>query len=66
MKAWKYISLRICKRGLTNSYVAERAETREMLNSRYDDMKSGKVQPTDVEEFFESLRKRADELLNRQ
>jgi len=47
-------------------YVAEFAETREMLNSRYDDLKSGKVKPTDGEAFFESLRKREDELLNKQ
>jgi hypothetical protein len=45
-------------------YVAELAETREMLNSRYDDLKSGKVKPIDGEAFFESLRKREDELLN--
>jgi hypothetical protein len=47
-------------------YVAELVETREMLNSRYDDLKSGKVKPIDGEAFFESLRKREDELLNKQ
>ena len=47
-------------------YVAELGETREMLNSRYDDLKSGKVQPIDGEAFFERLRKREDGLLNRQ
>ena len=46
-------------------YVAELAETREMINSRYDDLKSGKVKPIDGEAFFESLRKREDELLNK-
>lgn len=46
--------------------VAELAETREMLNNRYDDMKSGRVKPIDGEAFFESLRKRKDELLNKQ
>ncbi len=46
-------------------YVAELAETREMLNSRYDDLKSGKVMPIDGEAFFEGLRKREDELLKR-
>ena len=44
-------------------YVAELAETREMLNSRYDDLKSGTVKPIDGEEFFENLRRREDELL---
>ena len=47
-------------------YVAQLAETREMLNSRYDDLKSGKVKPIDGEAFFESLRKREDELVNKQ
>jgi predicted transcriptional regulator len=45
-------------------YVAELAETREMLNSRYDDLKSGKVRPVDGEAFFENLRKREDDLLS--
>src|SRR5450755_4026312 len=44
-------------------YVAELAETREMLNGRYDDLKSGRLKPMDGEAFFESLRKREDELL---
>ena len=46
-------------------YFDELAETREMLNSRYDDLKSGRVQPIDGEEFFESLRRREDELLKK-
>ncbi len=46
-------------------YVAELTETHEMLNSRYDDLKSGKVKPIDGEAFFESLRNREDELLNK-
>ena len=44
-------------------YVVELAETREMLDSRYDDLKSGRVKPVDGEEFFENLRRREDELL---
>ncbi len=46
-------------------YVSELAETREMLDSRYDDLKSG-VRLIDGEAFFESLRKREDELFNKQ
>jgi predicted transcriptional regulator len=46
-------------------YVAELVETREMLNSRYDDLKSGRVKPIDGEEFFENLRLREDELLQK-
>ena len=36
-------------------YVAELAETREMLNSRYDDLKSGRVKPIagdEIEAYF--------------
>ena len=40
--------------------VDELAGTREMLDSRYDDLKSGRVQPIDGENFFESLRQRED------
>jgi hypothetical protein len=47
-------------------YVVELAATREMLNSRYDDLKGGEVKPIAGEAFFESLRKREDELLNKQ
>jgi hypothetical protein len=46
-------------------YFEEVAQTREMLNSRYDDLKSGRVKPIDGEEFFESLRRREDELLKK-
>jgi len=41
----------------------ELAETREMLDGRYDDMKLGAVEPIEGEAFFESLRHREDELL---
>ena len=47
-------------------YVPELAETREMLNSRYDDLKSGKVKPVEGEAFFESLRQREDEILKKE
>jgi hypothetical protein len=47
------------------SYFPERAEARKMLDSRYDDLKSGKVKPVDGEEFFESLQKQEDDLLNK-
>jgi len=46
-------------------YVAELAETREMLNSRYDDLKSGRFKPIDGEDFFENLRRREDDLLRK-
>jgi hypothetical protein len=38
-------------------------EVREMLDSRYDDIKSGHIKPVDGEAFFDSLRQREDELL---
>lgn len=47
----------------TALFVDELLETREMLNSRYDDLKSGSVKPIDGEDFFEQLRSREDEWL---
>jgi hypothetical protein len=44
-------------------YFDELARTRQMLDGRYDDLKSGRVQPIEGEEFFENLRRREDELL---
>jgi predicted transcriptional regulator len=46
-------------------YLEETTATKEMLDSRYDDIKSGRVQPIDGEAFFERLREREDELLKR-
>jgi hypothetical protein len=43
--------------------LAEIADVREMLDGRYDDIKSGRVQPIDGEAFFDDLRQREDELL---
>ncbi|MGA2711491.1 MAG: hypothetical protein ABSG41_00170 [Bryobacteraceae bacterium] len=48
-----------------NDYSDELARTREMLDQRYDDLKSGRVQPLDGEAFLQSLRRREDELLNK-
>jgi hypothetical protein len=46
-------------------YFDELARTRQMLDGRYDDLKSGRVTPIDGEEFFENLRRRETELLRR-
>jgi predicted transcriptional regulator len=46
-------------------YLQELAHTRQMLDGRYDDIKSGRVKPIDGEAFFESLRQREEELLRR-
>ena len=46
-------------------YLKEVADVRRLLDTRYDDIKSGKVKPIDGEEFFESLRRREDDLLNK-
>ncbi len=46
-------------------YLEEVAEVRKTLDSRYDDVKSGRVKPIDGEAFFESLRQRENELLKR-
>jgi hypothetical protein len=46
-------------------YYAELMQAREMLDSRYDDLKSGRVKPIDGEAFFEDLRRREDELIEK-
>jgi hypothetical protein len=38
--------------------LAEVAEVRNMLGSRYDDIKSGRVKPIDGEAFFDNFRQR--------
>jgi len=40
-------------------YLAEVAEVRGMLDSRYDDIKSGQVKPIDGEEAFSRLRRKS-------
>jgi hypothetical protein len=44
-------------------YLTEVAEVREMLDDRYDEIKSGRVRPIDGEAFFDNLRRRENELL---
>ena len=46
-------------------YFEELRQTREMLDNRYDDLKSGRVKPINGEEFFENLRRREEELLKK-
>ena len=46
-------------------YFDELFHTREMLNGRYDDLKNGRVKPIVGEAFFESLRQREEELMNK-
>jgi hypothetical protein len=41
-------------------YVPELARTREMLDSRYDDLKSGRVKPIDGEEAFARLKAKTE------
>ena len=50
---------------VVEGYFDELARTRGMLNSRYDDLKSGRVNPIDGEAFFNELRRREDELLKK-
>lgn len=42
-------------------YMSELAETREMLNSRYDDLKSGRVKPVPGDEVVARLRKKSSD-----
>ena len=46
-------------------YLAELAQTREMLNGRYDDLKSGRVKPIDGEEAFARLKAKTEAERNR-
>jgi hypothetical protein len=46
-------------------YVAELAQTREMLNGRYDDLKSGRAELIDGEEAFSRLKARTEAQRNR-
>ena len=46
-------------------YLTEVTELREMLDTRYDDIKKGRVMPIDGQAFFDSLRQRGVELLKK-
>jgi predicted transcriptional regulator len=46
-------------------YLEELAGMRDMLNSRYDDLKSGRVQPIDGEEAFARLKAKTEAQRNR-
>jgi predicted transcriptional regulator len=48
------------------AYFNELAETRDMLNTRYDELKSGRVQPIDGEEAFSRLKAKTEAQRNRQ
>lgn len=47
------------------AYLTEVAELRSVLDSRYEDIKNGRVKPVDGEAFFEDLRRRESELAKR-
>ena len=53
------------RRKIMTDYLEAWAGVREMLDRRYDDLKSGRVKPIDGEAFFESLSQREDSLLKR-
>jgi predicted transcriptional regulator len=42
-------------------YLQELSQVREMLDNRYDDLKSGRVKPLDGEEAFAKLRRKSEE-----
>lgn len=45
-------------------YLAELSQIRDMLDTRYDGIKSGRVQPIDGEEVFRRLRQKSENLRN--
>ena len=42
-------------------YLAELTQVRDMLDGRYDDIKSGRLQPVDGEEAFGRLRQKSQD-----
>jgi hypothetical protein len=48
------------------AYLYELVQTRDMLDSRYDELKSGKVKPIDGEEAFARLKAKTEAQRNRQ
>ncbi len=48
------------------AYFDELAQTREMLDNRYDELKSGRVKPIDGEEAFAHLKAKTEVQRNRQ
>jgi predicted transcriptional regulator len=46
-------------------YFDELAQTRQMLNGRYDELKNGRVKPIDGEEAFARLNERTEAQRNR-
>jgi predicted transcriptional regulator len=42
-------------------YLHELTQVREMLDGRYDDLKSGRVKPVDGEEAFAKLRRKSED-----
>lgn len=48
------------------AYFDELAKTQEMLNSRYDELKSGRVKPIDGEDAFARLQAKTEAQRNRQ
>ena len=44
-----------------SGYLEELTRTRKMLNSRYDEIKSGQVKPIDGEEAFNRMRRKSQE-----
>ncbi len=46
-------------------YLDELVQTREMLNDRYDELKSGRVTPIDGEEAFARLKAKTEAQRNR-
>jgi len=44
-----------------SGYLQELAQTRDMLDARYDDLKSGRVKPLDGEEAFSTLRRKSEQ-----
>jgi predicted DNA-binding protein len=47
------------------AYLQELSQAREMLDGRYDDLKSGRVKPIEGEEAFAEIRRRSEQRRSR-
>jgi hypothetical protein len=45
-------------------YLAELAQVRKMVDNRYDEIKSGRVEPIDGEDAFNRLRRKSENRRN--
>jgi len=61
--SWQWIDMEAADRAVLSTlagYLEEVASVRKTLDSRYDDLRSGRVKPIDGEEAFRTLREKSE------